>query len=503
MTRQVRTWAMALVAVSSIGLVSGCSAGTDKAGGKAAGKAVTLRLATSLGETEELDGFAHLVSRLSNGTLRIDVRSNWRRGEPAAENGLIADVRAGEVELGAAGSRAWDSVGVSGLRALAAPLLIDSYALEARVVRNPMIASMLEGLRPLGLVGLAVLPGPLRRPLGITRPLLGPGDYAGLRIGVQQSRVASATMRALGATPVWFAGGAPITGFDGIEQHLYSIYGNQYDRAGEYLTANVVLWPRPLVLFASAKALAALTPVQRGILRSAAAADVRPETVVVRNEEHESASTLCRAHRVRFVVASDRDLAALRKAVEPVYEQLRREPRTARYLARIAALRREGDAAYVLPACSAPTPGRAVGATPIDGVWHMVTKVGDEPSDPRPVAENYGDWVFVFDRGRFAITQEYEDACTWGYGRYTVHGHRMAWSFTDGGGIAPNDAMNKPGEFFRFGWSRYRDSLEVTPVAGAISPVNFRGKPWRRLSTKPSPRYLSKRCPPPAAALPP
>jgi hypothetical protein len=132
----------------------------------------------------------------------------------------------------------------------------------------------------------------------------------------------------------------------------------------------------------------------------------------------------------------------------------------------------------------------------------MATKFGDEPSDPDPVAENYGDWIFVFDRGRFAITQEYENACTWGYGRYRVRGHEMDWTFTDGGGIAPNDAMNKPGEFFRFGWSLYRDTLTVTPVAGAISPVNFRGRTWRRVSSTPSARYLNKRCPPPAQALP-
>jgi hypothetical protein len=77
----------------------------------------------------------------------------------------------------------------------------------------------------------------------------------------------------------------------------------------------------------------------------------------------------------------------------------------------------------------------------------------------------------------------------------------MAWTFTDGGGIAPNNAMNKPGEFFRFGWSRYRDTLELTPVRGAVSPLNFRGKPWRRISSTPSRRYLARECPPPARAL--
>ncbi len=115
--------------------------------------------------------------------------------------------------------------------------------------------------------------------------------------------------------------------------------------------------------------------------------------------------------------------------------------------------------------------------------------------------ENWGHWIYVFDRGRFAITQENRDACTWGYGKFGVDGNRMSWTFTDGGGIAPSGAANRPGEFFVFDFSAYRDTLTVTPVEGEISPNNFRDKPWRRLSDTPSRRYFSKRCPPPPAAL--
>ena len=78
----------------------------------------------------------------------------------------------------------------------------------------------------------------------------------------------------------------------------------------------------------------------------------------------------------------------------------------------------------------------------------------------------------------------------------------MAWTFTDGGGIEPTGAANKPGEFFRFRWSLYRDTLTVGSVPGAVSPQNFFGKPWHRLSTVPSTRYFSRRCPPPTNALP-
>jgi hypothetical protein len=57
--------------------------------------------------------------------------------------------------------------------------------------------------------------------------------------------------------------------------------------------------------------------------------------------------------------------------------------------------------------------------------------------------------------------------------------------------------------------SRYRDHLTLSPSKGEVrveavggSPANFRAKPWRLISEKPSRQYFSKRCPPPAAALP-
>src|SRR5262249_38003192 len=195
----------------------------NKAGGGQARQPIVLTLANFLGDPGELDGFAGEVQRLSAGTLRIDIKTRWRFGQVQYENGLIEDVRAGRADLGGAGSRAWAPVGVNSSRALDAPLLITSYALQDRVLRSPRIGQMLQGVQLLGLAGIGVLPGPLRKPLGIARPLLKPSDYAGLRIGVQQSRVAAATMRALGATPVWFPTTRSITGLDAIEAYISAI----------------------------------------------------------------------------------------------------------------------------------------------------------------------------------------------------------------------------------------------------------------------------------------
>ena len=93
-----------------------------------------LTLANPLGDSEEVQGFSAEVSRLwaerSASTCRVAGASGGRRS-----NGLIKDVEAGKADLGVAGTRAWDSVGVHSLDGLNAPLLINSYALQQRVFR--------------------------------------------------------------------------------------------------------------------------------------------------------------------------------------------------------------------------------------------------------------------------------------------------------------------------------------------------------------------------------
>ena len=113
----------------------------------------------------------------SGGTLKIAFKNRWRPGQSDDEANLIRDVKAGKADLGWAGTRAFDDVGVPAFDALHAPLLIDSLALERAVLESPLAPAMLGGLKPAGVVGLGILPGPLRRPLGVA-PLVKP---AGLR----------------------------------------------------------------------------------------------------------------------------------------------------------------------------------------------------------------------------------------------------------------------------------------------------------------------------------
>jgi TRAP-type C4-dicarboxylate transport system substrate-binding protein len=507
----VRSRVTILVAVVTLGSIlvatSACGAGANKSGGPVPAKPLVLRLADPDGNSEDEQEFVDAVQRLSHGTIRVDVTTFWRHGEIDYDRGTLSDVRTGKVDLAKIGVRSLDELGLPSFQPLLAPLLIDSLPLERAVLESSLPSRLLPSLSRLGVVGVAMLPGAIRRPFGRRAALVSPQAFGGTTIGIRPSLVAAATIRALGGTPRGYPPSHLPSTFDGAELDPISLEGSGFDAPGTTLARNVSLWPRLFVLVANADVWRSLTPAQRATLRRAGRQALAPAISRLAKRTRESTKTLCRRGTPTLVTASPAQLAALHSSLEPVYSQLRAKPGERRLLEQLIDLKRRlGATSEELPTCKSAGPVSGTARTPLDGVYSMTTTAADlrkaGATDSDLIPENYGTWIYVFDRGRFADTQEDAQACTWGYGTFTVAGNETAWRFTDGGGISPNSAYNRPGEAFRFRWSRYRDVVALSAVKGAISPANFRARPWRLINANPSKRYFSKRCPPPAQALP-
>jgi TRAP-type transport system periplasmic protein len=294
-------------------------------------------MANSNGAPDEVQAFADTVARLSHGRVRIEFKNNWRAGQTTRyEAGLIEDVRRGKADLGWVGSRAWDTVGVTSFEALQAPFLIDSYPLEAAVLESSIPHEMLRAIESIGLVGIGVIAGPLRKPFGLERPLVRSADFAGLRFGISESHVARETLHALGARPVAIRIGNPVPPgwLDGFEQSLVPSTAPRV----KYISGNVNLWPRPVVIFTSRHTFAALTRSERELLRWAAKAAISQSFAMVRAREAETVAVMCRGG-TKLVTATSADLAGLRAAVTPVYRELEHDAKTRSYIHLITAMR--------------------------------------------------------------------------------------------------------------------------------------------------------------------
>ena len=133
-----------------------------KAGGQAA--PVILRIGTddSPGRpaADQIGEFARQVEELSDGGVRIEPVWNAAgdTGEDDWDQKVARMVVAGEVDMGLIPARAWDTEGVTSLRALNAPFLITSDELAAEVASSELAGTMLAGLDTVGVTGLALCP---------------------------------------------------------------------------------------------------------------------------------------------------------------------------------------------------------------------------------------------------------------------------------------------------------------------------------------------------------
>ena len=326
----------ALTSLLAAALLAGCgSDSSDRAGGQAPVEAKVLTMANANGEIGELAAFDEAVGRVSGGRLRIKWLNQYGKGrEGNAEANLIRDVNAGKADLGWAGSRVFDELGDPAFNPLHAPMLIGSYALEEKVLSDGLVEPMLETLGDLDLQGIGVLPGPLRRPLG-RRPLLAPGDWAGARISESGGKQVVRSLRALGAKGLYDnpAFTEDTGALDGIETHVAAVPGNHYHYDFPKLTGNVVLWPRPLVLFAGPD----VSSDDLAVLRDAAKAAIPETTALARSRESEGLSEACRAS-LEVVSASAPQIDQMRAAFRPVYDALERDAAASAAVARIREL---------------------------------------------------------------------------------------------------------------------------------------------------------------------
>ena len=494
-------------------VTSGCSGSVDKAGGAVPEPTRTLKLLNPRFAVE-VEPFVDEVAKLSAGALVLEQGEQFERGSAESEVEAIKALQAGRTDLAVVPVRAFGLVGVRSFDALIAPMEVDSMSLQQQVLSSDVATDMVSGVEGLGLKGIGILPGPMRFPAGITRPLRTPNDFNAARIAFNASAVGERSLRALNAIPVKSGfEGTDMSGYDGLEQQIGSIAGNRYDDDVKWITGNAQLWPRPLAVVANADSFDSLSDAQRGWLTEAVQNAI-PSMAALQRED-EGLGVLCRRGKAQIIQASSAQIKQLRDGFAPVYQWLRGDGSTARYLDQIDALKAGGVTADPndVPDCSqlsqssAGTPSASApeAVSPIDGNYLAKITKSDLINAGVPhgdvEVENYGEFRIVFDRGRFAFTQHESPACTWGYGTFSVTGDKLQLSFVDAGGKSPNDALNQPGELFDYAWNTYKGAMKWSPVPGAVSPAAWVSKPWLRQGSAPASKFLGTECPPPAAAF--
>jgi TRAP-type C4-dicarboxylate transport system substrate-binding protein len=471
-----RRWPICVLAVAT-SLVAACGQQLDRTGKPVRGKPVVLALANDDRGAAYVQAWANAVERLSGGSVRIRVADSWREGETNHEQATIEDVRRGKVPLAIVAARAYDELGLTSFEPLLAPMLIDSKELELRVLRSDIGRKALAGTQQLGLVGLALLPSELRRPVGISRSLRAPDDYRGARIYTREGKLAAATFQALGARPVHLPDEEWSTSVDAAELGMAALRdAPNVARRAAGVTANVVLWPMPLTVVINQHAFDGLSDAQQKALRQAATDTAfQRENRLVADLADENIDVVCRVG-IRPIDSTPAQLAALQTAVEPVYRAIERGPGNRTALKRIRDLKGGAQPDVLLcPHQQTPSARPPPAASELKGTYRTSFSEAELAESPLLLDageindQNWGDFTLRLSGGHFRLTGRNARSHGQLTGRYT----------TDGNAI---ELDTDTGETFAFRWSLYRGTLKFERderLGGGPTP--WLVKPWRRV----------------------
>lgn len=330
---RARSWGWRLAAAAaSVALALGLAAcgdddgsDTDTAGTDAGDAAITLTLGYVTPAQHPygiaVDEFVRLVDEASEGSISIETRPSY----PGGDVPLLQDVRDGAVEMASVSSAVWATQGVRSFDALQALGLITRYDLEREVITGQIGQDMLEGAEEIGLKGLAIHEGGLRKPLGANEALTSPEVFRGKTIRTPESSVLEAGIRALGADPTSIPVGDIYNALrdgtvDGMEANLGLVQTFQLFEVAEFITMNVNLWPFPTVLAMNQSAFDALSADQQGVITDAA--DQIPGfSIDIFTQPSDLPQTLC-DEGIRFAIASPDELAQFERASEQTIAQL-------------------------------------------------------------------------------------------------------------------------------------------------------------------------------------
>ncbi|WP_406048792.1 TRAP transporter substrate-binding protein [Kribbella sp. NBC_00889] len=249
-------------------------------------------------------------------------------------------VKEKQLGMGMVPARAWDAEGVTSFRALNAPFLVTSDALADKIVTSSDLSTeLMSGLEAAGVTGLTLLPESPRHTFGFRHALVRVEDYNLQTIRTPHSVLNEATFRALGGKPVDLTDSSFVQGVQdgsmaGVESGFLLARGLP---APSTAAGNVTLNEKVNTLVINPEVYAELSEDNRSVLQTAVK-DLQEWVLANRTTETANAVAFCNLGG-KIVTASAADLAALTKAVQPVYAELAKDAKTQAQVERIRTLK--------------------------------------------------------------------------------------------------------------------------------------------------------------------
>lgn len=482
----------AVVVAAAVCVLGACGSGgggsSDAAGAKTGGAAGTLTITVADSQPAghpsnlPLDEFARQVHSLSNGSMTVKVLTDASADAPlpGSDEPVIEKLRAGGFEMAVVPARAWSTAGVTSLRALQTPFLVQSDAQVDAIVRDDaLVSDLFAGVGAAGVRGLTMFPESLRHLFSFTTPILAPADVTGRQVRYTSSSEVAHLIETLGATPVDPSGEDFATAVgDGTITAADSGFAIAIHTTPRPATAtgNLVLYAKVITLVANAPFWDGLTEVQRTTLQTAA--DKAQEWAIANEVDDQAAATQYCADGGTVVLSDAASLAAFRAAAAPIYAELEQDPATKKAIAAIDALEPAAPSTGI-SACSpasAASGFHANGGDLRNGVYRV--DMSDEflrahHLSDADVLDAHGVFTWRLRDGHWSVDQANDtpQGPTHGEGIYQVDGDRLEWQWDP-----------KDGAIERFTWTADDDgTLHFSQLDVNGDGDLFFLQPWTRI----------------------
>ena len=287
----------------------------------AASAATTIKVAHVVNEKDAFHAcalkFKELVEAGSKGELQIAIFPNATLGD---ERQLIESMRMGVVDsailTGGPIINFLPKFGVFDL-----PFLFSSPEQAYKVLDGEIGRKLLAGMEKFGCKGLAYGERGFRNLTNSKRPVATPEDMKGLKIRLMQNPVYVDSFKALGANAVPMAWTEALTALqqgtiDGQENPLNVIVAFNLFESQKYLSITRHAYA-PNVIMMSMKVWNKFTPEQQKLLQESAQAAAEYN----RKLDNDNAAQWLQLLKDKGMQVTEPDIAAFRKAVEPVYRK--------------------------------------------------------------------------------------------------------------------------------------------------------------------------------------
>jgi C4-dicarboxylate-binding protein DctP len=279
-------------------------------------------VATDTPKGQAAERFKELAEKMTKGRVKVEVYPNSQLYKDKEE---MEALQLGAVQMLAPSLAKFGPLGVKEFEVFDLPYIFPTKASLYSVTEGPIGKGLLQKLEPKGITGLAYWDNGFKD-MSANKPLHVPGDFRGLKMRIQSSKVLDAQMRALGANPQVLAFSevyqALQTGVvDGTENPPSNMYTQKMHEVQKHLTISNHGYLGYAVIV-NKKFWDGLPADIRASLEKAMADATTFEKAIAQRDNDLALEAVRKAGKTTIYEPNAKEQAEWRKALLPVHKQM-------------------------------------------------------------------------------------------------------------------------------------------------------------------------------------